>query len=188
MLTVKDIAVGFGLDASKLEEHLSVIKENHLRREKEHQLPFNETEIKELLNDTHKHARALRLLLEKMRFEIGSALGFSYRRLKELKLSEEINVSEKNFKRDDFLDDTILRLESIEKATCKSWSLNLNGQKTMAYKDWLVQDLRECWKSLRGKRPKKSSGDNPFDAFMEQACEYMNIDPKGLKRRHLDLP
>ena len=187
MLTARQIADGFGFDAEKLGEYLSVIKENHLRREEEYQLPFNETEITELLNDTHKHARALRLLLKQMRIEISSGLGFSYRKLKELKLGKETNVSEKNLLHDDFLDDTLLRLESIEKATCDSWSV-LSDSKTMAYKDCLVLDLRKCWKSLHGKRPKKTSGDNPFDAFMEQACEYMVIDSKGLKRRHLNLP
>ena len=137
MITIKDIAFGFSLDASKLEEHLLVIKENHLRREKEYQSPFNVTEITELLIDTNKHARALRLLLKQMRFEIGSALGFSYPRLKESKLGKEINVSEKNFMRDDFLDDTLLRLESIENANWNNWDLELSGQKTMAYKDCL---------------------------------------------------
>jgi len=56
----------------------------------------------------------------------------------------------------------------------------------MHHKDWLVRKLRESWKDLKGSRPSKSSAKNPFGDYIEQVCEYMGIDKKGLMRRHLN--
>ncbi len=58
----------------------------------------------------------------------------------------------------------------------------------MQYKDRLVLDLRDTWRKLADSEPSKSSHKNLFVDFLEFVCEYMGIDKKGLKRRHLNLP
>ena len=184
-MKIEEVALTFDFDVDSLENWLSRIKDQYEKQQEGHNSYLNKTEVNALINSTGKRAKKLADNLNSLPIDVKEALS-GVCIYANLPVKEDNSNPTSNS--EDFIDDTISRLKKIEGATSK---LTLNfGQKKMFHRDWLLGELRASWEDLAGSAPSKSSGKNPFIDYMEISCEFMGIDSKGLRRKHLntDLP
>jgi hypothetical protein len=215
-MRVQDIAKVFNLDADSLEKHLFLVKKRYEKLHGGYGSYLNETEVNAHIKETSKRAKDLSRSLSSLPVDLRDALNSICPDQKRANLLDNGDYADIDSSPEDFIEDTVHRLMSIQKAAStlkivtfgeqshkaasnpRIATLTLreppgkqsrtHSQKKMFHKDRLVKDLRNCWRKLKGKKPSKSSGNNLFRDFMEQVCEYMEIDSKGLWRRHRDLP
>ena len=181
-MKIEEVALTFGFDIDSLENKLSWIKDRHEKRQEGYKSYLNETEVNALLNGTGRRAQNLAHYLTSLPIDVKEALNGVCLFANPTVKGRDSDPSS-NF--EDFINDTIGRLNKIERATS---TLNITfDQKKMGYKDLLVLDLRVSWEDLGGSRPSKSSKKNLFIDYLLQACEFMDIDSTGLPRRHLNL-
>ena len=184
-MKIESIADSFGIDPDSLEKWLTEIKDQYEKRQEGYKSYLDQTEVNALIVDIKKQVKKLVRCLNSMPIDIKEALNSLC--TQQIIADDTIEEDDSNitYKSEDFLDDSILRLKKIERVTSKL-KIHTSGQKIMHHKGWLVRKLRESWKDLKGSRPSKSSAKNPFGDYIEQVCEYMGIDKKGLMRRHLN--
>ena len=173
MMQVKSIADIFGFDPDSLERWLSRIKGQYKKRHEGYMSYLSQTEVNDLIIDTKKQAKELARSLNSMPMDVKELLNSS--------CSQQIIADDENF-----LDNLIFRRKKIESITSKL-RVHTSGQNKMHHKDWLVRELRKSWEDLARSPPSKSSKKNLFIDFIELACEHMEIDNKGLARKHLNM-
>jgi len=172
-MLVKSIADIFGFDPDSLERWLSRIKDQYKERQEGYNSYLSQTKVNDLINDTKIQAKELARSLNSMPIDVKEMLNSL--------CSQQIIADDGNY-----LDNLILQLKKIESVTSKS-RVHTFGQNKMHHKDWLVRELRASWKDLAKSPPRKSSAKNLFIDYIELACEHMEIDKKGLERRHRNI-
>ncbi len=172
-MQVKSIADIFGFDPDSLERWLSRIKGQYKKRHEGYKSYLSQTEVNDLINDTKIRAKELARSLNSMPMDVKELLNSS--------CSQQMIADDENF-----LDNLIIGLKIIESITSKT-RVHTIGQNKMHHKDWLVRELRKSWEDLAGSPPSKSSAKNLFIDFIELACQHMEIDKKGLTRRHFNI-
>jgi hypothetical protein len=189
-MDVKDIAIGFRFDPDFLEKELSTIKSRYEKRKKGYETYLNETKLNELINDISKRAKDLAYYLNSLPVDVREALNsVCPRQITANHTTGKVIDSGLTPNSESYIDDTIGRLKKIVQVTS---TLDVHTytesrtKRTMHHRDSLLIDFRDSWERLSGTPPSRSSKTNLFVDYMEWACEYMDIDYKGLGRKHLD--
>jgi len=182
-MKIDDLASTVRFDSDALENQLAWIKERYRQRENEYKSEQSESELTGLLSDIGTSAKTLARRLASAPFYLKSEFNMRCARkvIKDPRGKDEDTYIAYDHK--SFVDDAIQRLNEIARVSSET-SVTKIGQKKMSHRSWLLEDLRNSWETLAGSPPSKSSSKNQFIAYMEFACEYMDIDSSGLARRH----
>lgn len=188
-MRVQDIADAFGFVPDLLEKELSLIKGRYEKQQKGYNSYLNQSEVNELINDTRKRAKDFARYLNSLPVDVKETLNSVCPGQIISDHTAKVVDSDLTSNTNSFIDDTIGRLKKIEQVTSTLYvhtNPESKTQRKMHHRDLLLIDFRSSWKKLSGSQPSRSSGTNPFVDYMEWACEYMGIDSKGLKRKHLN--
>jgi hypothetical protein len=185
MITIDQLALGFGFDADVLKGRLNFVADQHSEQKRKYEIDVSESEGRDLFRDISSRSKQLFRVLDSLPEYIKSE--FEMRCVKKTikdPLGKEDDISFAYG--DDFIDETIKRLKEISRVA-SSTRIRKIGQKKMFHRNWLLRELRVIWTDLDGSPPSKSSADNRFIDFMEQVCDYLEIDKSGLSRKHFNL-
>ncbi|MGK0489009.1 MAG: hypothetical protein ACJAXB_002200 [Candidatus Endobugula sp.] len=185
MISIEKVALSFGFDTDILQIRLDSIKKEYVRRKEEYEQDLSESEGNEVINDIRSQSVSLARNLSALPWYIKSNFNLHSvkRTIKDPHgIESDICISYG----DDFIDDMIQRLKAISKVA-KLSRLNTINQRKKIHRNWLLKDLRDLWLDLTGSSPSRSSGKNLFIDFIELSCEYMEVESKGLKRKHLNI-
>jgi hypothetical protein len=184
-MLIQEIVDAFEFDPDLLEKDLCLIKQRYEKRRKAYKSYLSEAKVNALTNNICKRAKELACLLDSMPMDVKETLNSLCPRQIPTTTTEKKGGPEENSDVDDFINDTMSRLESIERVT-SALDIHTFGENKMHHKDSLVRDFRDSWEKLSGVPPSRSSKKNHFIEFMDWACEYMEINNKGLSRKHLN--
>ena len=167
-MLIQEIADAFEFDPDLLEKDLCLIKQRYEKRRKAYKSYLSEAKVNALTNNICKRAKELVRLLDSMPMDVKETLNSLCPRQIPTTTTEKKGGPEENSDVDDFINDTMSRLESIERVT-SALDIHTFGKNKMHHRDSLVRDFRDSWEKLSGTPPSRSSKTNHFTEFMEYA-------------------
>ena len=181
-MKIEEVALTFKFDVDSLKNWLSRIKDQYEKLQEGYKSYLNETEVNALINSTGKRAKKLADNLNSLPIDVKEALSgvclFANPHVKG-------NDSNPTSNSEDWSEDTRSRLKKIERAT-STLNLTFSGERKMLHRDWLLRALRASWEAIAGSAPSRSSAKNLFIDYIIISCAFMEIDSKGLPRKHLN--